>query len=150
MLLPLSHWTHCRGTGHKLHVAALCGGLSWIPTNSLSLNGSYVATALPRAYIYTSNQYGLHVWIYIHWSWLLHGLTLLTWLSTLGINPRPWMHTREKSLLNLSTLLTWKTAIAQQLNSDWLSHTPDIGPRQTLFTGWSWSVNNSRHEYRIT
>ena len=31
MLLPLSHWAHCRGTAHKLHLAALCGGLRWIP-----------------------------------------------------------------------------------------------------------------------
>jgi len=54
MLWPLSHWTYGRGARHKLHVAALCGGLSWIPNDSLSLNGSYVA---PYAYTYTSNQY---------------------------------------------------------------------------------------------
>ena len=39
MLLPLSHWAHGRGAAHKLHIAALCGGLSQIPTDSLSLGG---------------------------------------------------------------------------------------------------------------
>ena len=28
MLIPLSHWAHGRGAAHKLHIAALCGGLS--------------------------------------------------------------------------------------------------------------------------
>ena len=39
MLIPLSHWAHGRGAAHKLHIAALCGGLSRIPTDSLSLGG---------------------------------------------------------------------------------------------------------------
>ena len=38
MLIPLSHWAHGRGAAHKLHIAALCGGLSLIPTDSLSLS----------------------------------------------------------------------------------------------------------------
>ena len=38
MLLPLSHWAHGRGATHKLHVAALCGGLSQIPTDYFSFN----------------------------------------------------------------------------------------------------------------
>jgi len=39
MLLPLGHWPHGRGTAHKLQIAALCGGLSQIQTDSfLSLN----------------------------------------------------------------------------------------------------------------
>ena len=39
MLIPLSHWSHGRGAAHKLHIAALCGGLNRIPTDSLSLGG---------------------------------------------------------------------------------------------------------------
>ena len=39
MLLPLSHWDQSRGAWHKLHIAPLCGGLSQILIDSLSLNG---------------------------------------------------------------------------------------------------------------
>jgi len=34
----------------------------------------------------------------------------------------------------------------ENCNCSRLSHIPDVGPSQTLFTGQSWSGNKSRHK----
>ena len=47
MLLSLSHWAHGRGEAHKLHIAALRGGLGQIPTlmrNNLNVVSSYICS----------------------------------------------------------------------------------------------------------